>query len=170
MPRQFQDDAFEALQTAVSNIDFLCKRLTEWRELGMRTNIAELRLDVFLTVLRGADDPPSKAQLADLRSMWADCAQQIEELALLPQEYQAITRSLNNYAPDPTVTRWLDEVVACGRVVDKELAEKSFGDLKNHSDEYKNACRKLSLRRDAATNAELRMLASLANELRFKFQ
>jgi hypothetical protein len=170
MSKTIPDDAFAALQTTVGDIDFLCKRLTEWRALGMTTAIAESRLDVFLTGLRGADDPPSKPQLADLRSMWADCARQIEELALLPQEYQAITRSRDNQSPDPTVTNWLEEVVARGRVVDKELAEKSFGDLKNHSDEYKTAYRKLSIQRDARINVELKLLTSLANELRFKFQ
>jgi hypothetical protein len=172
VPKTLSDESFSALHAIVGDIDFFCKRLTEWRALGLTTANAESRLDVFLAGLRGAGEVPTAPQLAELVAAWAECDRQIEELSFLPGEYLAITRSLQDGTPDATVRAWLDDIVAAGRQVGVDLAARRFGpaDLPAHCAAFKAGFRKLSIQRDAKINVELKLVAALASELKAKFE
>jgi hypothetical protein len=169
MPQTLSDETFKALRDTIRQIDFRAKRLLEWRTLSMATLATESRFDVFMAKHKAAADPPLADQLGDLRNAWLDCDRNLIELSLLPSGLEAITLTLGDHSADPTVTTWMNDLVTTGEVVGKDLAKKSFEDLKTHTAAYKAAYMKLGIQRDAKVQLEINQLATLTNELKLKF-
>lgn len=169
MPRTLTDEAFEALKKTIGEIDFRAKRLTEWRELGMRLQNAESRFDVFFARWPSNGLPELK-DVPLLNAAWSDCDQQMIELSLLPESFQAITLLLADRTADPTVKGWVDELVTTGMVVGDDLANKRFGDLATHAAGYKGAYTKITIVRNAKVNTEVNLLTALTNELKLRFE
>jgi len=169
MARTLTDEAFEALKKTIGEIDFRAKRLTEWRELGMRLQNAESRFDVFFARWP-SNNLPALADLPILNAAWSDCDQQIIELGLLPESFMAITVLPADRSADPTVKGWVDDLAAAGKKVGDDLAKKAFGDLPSHAAEYKAGYTKVTIVRNAKINTEVNFLAALTNELKLKFE
>jgi len=169
MARTLTDEAFEALKKTIVEIDFRAKRLTEWRELGMRLQNAESRFDVFFARWPSSN-LPAPGDLPLLANSWIDCDQQIIEVGLLPDSFMAITTLVADRSADATVKGWIDELVAAGRKVGEDLSQKRFGDLAVHAAEYKSTYTKVSIVRNAKINTEVNLLASLTNELKLRFE
>ena len=159
MARTLTDEAFEALKKTIGEIDFRAKRLTEWRELGMRLQNAESRFDVFFARWPSSNLRPG--DLPVLSTAWNDCDQQIIELGLLPDSFMAITTLVADRSADGTVKGWVDELVAAGKKVGDDLAQKRFGDLSVHAAEYKGVYTKVTIVRNAKINTEVNLLAAL---------
>ena len=169
MARTLTDESFEALKKTVAEIDFRAKRLTEWRELGMRVQNAESRFDVFRAMWPASNLPENK-DLAPLTGAWNDCEQQLMEMSLLPEGFQSITRKPADQAPDTAIKDWIDDLVKAGRKVGDDLQQKRFGDLATHSADYKAAYTKINIVRNAKINSEVIALSSLTNELKLRFE
>jgi len=169
MARTLTDEAFEALKKTIVEIDFRAKRLTEWRELGMRLQNAESRFDVFFARWP-SNNLPALTDLPLLTTAWNDCDQQIIELGLLPDGFMAITTLLADRSADATVKGWVDDLVAAGKKVGDDLTQKRFGDLAVHAAEYKAAYTKITIVRNAKINTEVNLLAALTNELKLRFE
>lgn len=163
------DESFAALRSAMEKVDLLAKRLLEWRTFGLRTQNSESRFDVFLAVLKGTAGIPTQPQLDQLKSAWSDCDNQLIEMSLLPDSFEAITRVLSDGLPDPTVRTWIDGLVTTGKRVGEDIAQQSFGPLPGHSAEYKAAFTKLSIQRNAKIESEINQLSTLTNALVQKF-
>jgi hypothetical protein len=169
MARTLTDEAFEALKKTIVEIDFRAKRLTEWRELGMRLQNAESRFDVFFARWPSSN-LPAPGDLPLLSAAWTDCDQQIIELGLLPDSFMTITTLVADRTADGTVKGWVDDLVAAGKKVGDDLAQKRFGDLAVHAAEYKAAYTKVTIVRNAKINTEVNLLAALTNELKLRFE
>jgi hypothetical protein len=169
MPRTLTDEAFAALKKTIGEIDFRSKRLTEWRELGMRLQNSESRFDVFFARWPSSG-LPALTDLPLLTGAWNDCDQQLIELTLLPDGFQTITMMVGDRTPDLTVKNWITELVGAGKKVGDDLAQKRFGDLSTHAAEYKGAYTKITIVRNAKVATEVNLLASLTNELRLRFE
>jgi hypothetical protein len=169
MPRTLTDESFEALKKTIGEIDFRAKRLTEWRELGMRLQNAESRFDVFFARWPSTNLPDLK-DLPLLGAAWSDCDQQMIELMLLPESFQAITLLVADRTADVTVKKWIDELMTAGKKVGDDLQLKHFGELATHAAEYKAAYTKITIIRNAKINTEVNLLASLTNELKLRFE
>ena len=169
MPRTLTDEAFDALKKFVAEIDFRAKRLTEWRELGMRIQNAESRFDVFRAMWPATNLPDNK-DLPGLASAWSDCDQQLIEMSLLPEGFQSITLKPADRSPDSTVKDWIDVLVDAGKKVGDDLQQRRFGELPTHSADYKAAYTKINIVRNAKINSEVVALSSATNELKLRFE
>lgn len=169
MARTLTDEAFDALKKTVAEIDFRAKRLTEWRELGMRVQNAESRFDVFRAIWP-ATNLPETSDLPTLSAAWNDCEQQLIEISLLPEGFQSITIKPADQSLDATVKDWIDTLVEAGRKVGDDLRQRRFGDLPTHSADYKAAYTKINIVRNAKINSEVVALSSLTNELKLRFE
>jgi hypothetical protein len=167
--RTLTDESFEALKKTVAEIDFRAKRLTEWRELGMRVQNAESRFDVFRAMWPATNLPENK-DLPPLAGAWNDCEQQLLEMSLLPEGFQSITLKPADRSADASIKDWIDDLVAAGRKVGDDLQQRRFGDLPTHSADYKAAYTKINIVRNAKINSEVVALSSLTNELRLRFE
>jgi hypothetical protein len=169
MPRTLTDEAFAALKKTIVEIDFRAKRLTEWRELGMRLQNSESRFDVFFAKWPSSNLPDAN-DLPVLRAAWNDCDQQLIEVGLLPESFQAITLLVADRTADTTVKDWIAELVEAGGKVADDLDKKRFGDLSTHAGEYKGKYTKITIVRNAKISTEVNLLAALTNELKLRFE
>lgn len=170
MSQTFSDESLVALQRMVWNIDYLAQRLTDWRALGTLTQHVESQFEGFLRELETIEQVPTKEQIATMKSRWADCARDLDELSLRSDEFQALTRTLDGSA-DSTLQAWLEELMAVARMVGADFKKNTYGEsFIDHCTNYQGACRKIRIRREAKINTELKQLAGLANELKLRFQ
>ena len=169
MARTLTDEAFEALKKTIGEIDFRAKRLTEWRELGMRLQNAESRFDVFFARWPSSN-LPAPGDLPLLTTAWSDCDQQIIELGLLPESFLAITTLVADRSADPHCERLGGRTCRGRKRWAMTWPRSASVTLSVHAAEYKAVYTKVTIVRNAKINTEVNLLAALTNELKLRFE